>query len=101
ARGLDIGSQDTGARSAAYAVPEVVSPNLSGSTRSRHRKTMGIFDSFRKEEVTGSKVLVGQLGTGKGTKFDDELKSDLRVYKRFYPAASGATFTSVAELRGA
>ena len=62
---------------------------------------MGIFDSFRKEEVTGSKVLVGQLGTGKGTKFDEELKSDLRVYKRFYPAASSATFTSVAELRGA
>jgi hypothetical protein len=62
---------------------------------------MGIFDSFRKEEVTGSKVLVGQLGTGRGTKFDEELKSDLRVYKRFYPAASGATFTSVAELRGA
>jgi len=62
---------------------------------------MGIFDSFRKEEVTGSKVLVGQLGTGQGTKFDDELKSDLRVYKRFYPAASGSTFTSVAELRGA
>jgi hypothetical protein len=62
---------------------------------------MGIFDSFRKEEVTGSKVLVGQLGTGQGTKFDDELKSDLRVYKRFYPAASSATFTSVAELRGA
>jgi len=62
---------------------------------------MGIFDSFRKEEVTGSKVLVGQLGTGQGTKFDEELKSDLRVYKRFYPAASSATFTSVAELRGA
>jgi hypothetical protein len=62
---------------------------------------MGIFDSFRKEEVTGSKVLVGQLGTGQGTKFDDELKSDSRVYKRFYPAASSATFTSVAELRGA
>jgi hypothetical protein len=62
---------------------------------------MGIFDAFRKEEVTGSKVLVCQLGTGLGTTFDEPLKSDLRVYKRFYPAASGATFTSVAELRGA
>jgi hypothetical protein len=62
---------------------------------------MGVFDSFRKEEVTGTRVLVGQLGSGLGTKFDEPLKSDLRVYKRFYPAASGATFTSVAELRGA
>jgi hypothetical protein len=58
---------------------------------------MGIFDAFRKEEVTGSKVLVCQLGTN----FDEPLKSDLRVYKRFYPAASSATFTTVAELRGA
>lgn len=58
---------------------------------------MGLFDSFRKDEVVGSKVLVCQLGT----KFDEHLKSDLRVYKRFYPAASSATFTTVAELRGA
>lgn len=66
---------------------------------------MGLFDAFRKEEVTGSKVLVCQLGTGQGTgvqsKFDDEVKSDLRVYKRFYPAAASAAFFSVAELRGA
>jgi len=62
---------------------------------------MGIFDSFRKEEVTNTRVLVGQLGSGKGAKFDEELKSDLRVYKRFYPAASSATFTTLAELRGA
>lgn len=58
---------------------------------------MSIFDSFRKEEVTGSKVLVCQLGTG----FDDEMKSDLRVYKRFYPTASSAVFTTVAEVRDA
>jgi hypothetical protein len=58
---------------------------------------MGIFDSFRKEEVAGTKVLVGQLST----KFAEEVKADLRVYKRFYPAASSATFTSVAEVRGA
>jgi hypothetical protein len=58
---------------------------------------MGLFDAFRKDEVTGTRVLVGQLGT----KFDEHLKSDLRVYKRFYPAASSATFTTVAEMRGA
>jgi hypothetical protein len=58
---------------------------------------MGLFDAFRKDEVTGTKVLVCQLGT----KFDEHSKSDLRVYKRFYPAASSATFTTVAELRGA
>ncbi|HEY6764189.1 MAG TPA: hypothetical protein VI386_05410 [Candidatus Sulfotelmatobacter sp.] len=58
---------------------------------------MGIFDAFRKEEISGTKVLVCQLGT----KFDEELKSDLRVYRRFYPSAAGSTFTTVAELRGA
>jgi hypothetical protein len=58
---------------------------------------MGIFDAFRKEEVAGTKVLVCQLGTG----FDDEMKSDLRVYKRFYQTASSAVFTTVAELRSA
>lgn len=58
---------------------------------------MGIFDVFRKEEVAGSKVLVCRLGT----QFDEPSDSDLRVYKRFYPTASSARFTSVAELRGA
>ncbi|HVI06826.1 MAG TPA: hypothetical protein VND65_00885, partial [Candidatus Binatia bacterium] len=58
---------------------------------------MGIFDSFRKEEVVGSKVLVCQLGT----QFDEHLKSDLRVYRRYYPSAANATFTSMAEVRGA
>ncbi len=58
---------------------------------------MGIFDSFRKDEVTGTRVLVCQIGT----RNDEHLKSDLRVYKRFYPSAAGATFTTVAELRGA
>jgi hypothetical protein len=62
---------------------------------------MGIFDAFRKDEVTGSKVLVCQLGPGSVTDFDEHLKSDLRVYKRFYPSAASARFTSVAELRGA
>jgi hypothetical protein len=58
---------------------------------------MGLFDAFRKEEVTGAKVLVCQLGAG----FDDEIKSDLRVYKRFYPNTSTGAYTTVAELRAA
>jgi len=63
---------------------------------------MGIFDAFRKEEVAGSKVLVCQLaGADLRPKFDEPLKSDLRVYQRFYPSASSAMFTTVAELRGA
>ncbi len=58
---------------------------------------MGLFDAFRKEEITATKVLVCQLGTN----FDEPLKSDLRVYKRFYPATTNSTFTSIAELRNA
>jgi len=62
---------------------------------------MGIFDAFRKDEVIGTKVLVCQFGPDLRPKFDEHLKSDLRVYQRFYPSASSAMFTSVAELRGA
>jgi hypothetical protein len=62
---------------------------------------MGIFDAFRKDEVTGTKVLVCQFGPDLRPKFDEQLKSDLRVYQRFYPSASSAMFTSIAELRGA
>lgn len=58
---------------------------------------MGLLDAFRKEEVTPTKVLVCQLGSD----FDESFKSDLRVYKRFYPTASSTTFTSVADLRAA
>jgi hypothetical protein len=58
---------------------------------------MGIFDAFRKEEVTGSRVLVCQLGA----KFDEQTKSDLRVYKRFYTAVTNSTFNSIAELNAA
>ncbi|HVI07787.1 MAG TPA: hypothetical protein VND65_05785, partial [Candidatus Binatia bacterium] len=36
-----------------------------------------------------------------GTQFDEHLKSDLRVYRRYYPSAANATFTSMAEVRGA
>jgi hypothetical protein len=58
---------------------------------------MGLFDAFRKEEVTGARVLVCQLGAS----FDEPLKSDLRVYKRFFPASASLSFNSVAELRSA
>ncbi len=58
---------------------------------------MGLFDAFRKEEVTGSKVLVCHLGAG----FEDEMKSDLRVYKRFYTNTSTGTYATVADLRAA
>ena len=58
---------------------------------------MGLFDAFRKEEITATRVLVCQLGSS----FDEPLKSDLRVYKRFYPATSNVTFNSIAELRKA
>ena len=58
---------------------------------------MGLFDAFRKEEITATKVLVCQLGPN----FDEHLKSDLRVYKRFYPATSSVTFESIADLRSA
>src|SRR5579872_277314 len=66
-----------------------------GSKNDPPPNRMGIFDAFRKEEVTNSKVLVCQLGPN----FEEFLKSDFRVYKRFYPGASSATFTTVAELR--
>jgi hypothetical protein len=62
---------------------------------------MGILDAFRKDEVTGTKVLVCQFGPDLRPKFDEQVKSDLRVYQRFYPSASSAMFTSIAELRGA
>jgi hypothetical protein len=58
---------------------------------------MGIFDVFRKEEVVGSKVLVCQFGN----RFDEQIKSDLRVYQRFYPTVVNLTFASIADLKAA
>jgi hypothetical protein len=58
---------------------------------------MGILDLFRKDEVTGSKVLVCSLGA----KFDDSLRSDTQVYKRFYPSTTSTTFTSIEQLTAA
>ena len=58
---------------------------------------MGLLDLFRKEEVTGSKVLVCSLGP----QFADWLKSDTQVYKRFYPATTSTTFASIEQLTAA
>lgn len=58
---------------------------------------MGLLDAFRKDEVTGTKVLLCSLGT----KFADLLKSDERVYKRFYPAAASTTAATIADLKQA
>lgn len=55
---------------------------------------MGILDLFRKDEVTGSKVLVCSLDA----RFADWLKMDSGVYKRFYPSTTSTTFASVANL---
>lgn len=55
---------------------------------------MGILDLFRKDEVRGSKVLVCSIGP----KFDDALRSDSQVYKRFYPATTSTTFTGIQQL---
>ncbi|MHB8218036.1 MAG: hypothetical protein ACYDDS_18335 [Candidatus Sulfotelmatobacter sp.] len=62
---------------------------------------MGIFDAFRKDEIANTRVLVCQFGPDLRAKFDEQVKSDLRVYQRYYPAATSAMFTSIAELRGA
>jgi len=58
---------------------------------------MGLLDAFRKDEVTGTKVLLCSLGT----KFADLLKSDERVYKRYYPAATSTTVATIGELKQA
>ena len=58
---------------------------------------MGFLDVFRKDEVVGAKVLVCALGA----KFDDLLKGDLRVYKRFYLYMTATAVSSLAELREA
>lgn len=55
---------------------------------------MGILDLFRKDEVTGSKVLVCSLDA----RFADSLKTDSQVYKRFYPATTSTAFSGIAQL---
>lgn len=58
---------------------------------------MGILDLFRKDEINGSKVLVCSLNP----RFDDSLKSDSQVYKRFYPSTTATTFSDAQQLTGA
>jgi hypothetical protein len=58
---------------------------------------MGLFDAFRKDEVTASKALVGSLDAS----FADWLKMDTGVYKRFYPATTSTAFTDLSQLTGA
>jgi len=58
---------------------------------------MGLFDAFRKDEVTGSKVLVASLDA----RFADWLKMDSGVYKRYYPATTSTAFTDLSQLTGA
>jgi len=58
---------------------------------------MGLLDAFRKDEVTGTKVLVCALGS----KFDDLRNADERKYKRFYPATTSVSAKTLAEVRQA
>ncbi len=55
---------------------------------------MGLFDLFRKDEVTGAKVLVCSLDP----RFNPVMDADARVYKRFYPATTSKSLTGVADL---
>jgi len=55
---------------------------------------MGLLDVFRKDEVVGSKALVCSLDP----RFEDWLKSDIQVYKRFYPSSTTTTFPGIPQL---
>lgn len=58
---------------------------------------MGLLDSFRKDEVSGTKVLVCALGA----QHEDLRKNDERFYRRFYPNTTSAVPTSIADFRSA
>ncbi len=58
---------------------------------------MGLFDAFRKEEVTGAKVLVCALGA----QHAELLKNDERIYRRFYPATTAVAASTLAEVKQA
>jgi hypothetical protein len=58
---------------------------------------MGILDLFHKDEVIGSKVLVCCLDPG----FDELLKGDAGLYRRYYPATATKIFVSIQELTAA
>jgi hypothetical protein len=57
---------------------------------------MGILDFFRKDEVVGTKVLVCALET----RFEDFLKEDSDVYRRYYPATTTEILPSIQALLG-
>jgi hypothetical protein len=55
---------------------------------------MGLFDSFRKEEVVGTKVLVCALDA----RFSALMNSDNQQYRRLYPATTATTFAGMQQL---
>ncbi len=57
---------------------------------------MGLFDSFKKDEVVGTKVVVCALGGN----FEDLPKKDEGTYKRFF-STTGLAVATVAELKQA
>ena len=58
---------------------------------------MGLLDVFRKDEVSGSRVLV----CGLEPQTEDWLRSDTLVYKRYYPATTSTTYAGIAQLTAA
>src|SRR5690349_13610406 len=58
---------------------------------------MGFMDLFRKDEVTGTKVLVASIDA----RFAGLVESDGQVYKRSYPATSMEVLAGVAGLNQA
>ena len=57
---------------------------------------MGILDFFREDEVLGAKVLVCALDN----RFDDLLKGDAEVYRRYYRATTTTVLPSIQALLG-
>jgi hypothetical protein len=57
---------------------------------------MGIFDLFWKDKVVGAKVLVCALDT----RFEDLLKEDSEVYRRYYPATTTEMLPTIQALLG-
>lgn len=58
---------------------------------------MGILDAFKKDEVTGTKVLVCAVGGD----FEGLPKKDEGTYRRFYPATTALSAKTVAEVKQA
>jgi hypothetical protein len=55
---------------------------------------MGLLDRFRKEEIKGTRVLLASLDPN----LEELLAADRKVYQRFYPATTNASFNSLAQL---